>query len=114
MNEKSPRMRVFSGPNGSGKSTIIKYIRSYKVNNHSVEFGYYINADEIVKALRSKKGQSFKSYNFQIEKNEFVADAMNLGLLNSRLAEHCRQLGNAKDRYVSSILRDVDCFPLMG
>ncbi len=75
-------MRVFAGPNGSGKSTIIKYIRSYKVNNHSVEFGYYINADEIVKALKSKKGQSFKSYNFQVDENEFVADALNSGLLN--------------------------------
>lgn len=76
-------MRVFAGPNGSGKSTIIKYIQSYKANNRPVEFGYYINADEIVKSLNSKRGLSFKPYNFQIDQEEFVSDALNSGLLNN-------------------------------
>jgi len=48
------KLRVFAGPNGSGKSTVINFIRSYKVNDKHVEFGYYINADDIAKALKSK------------------------------------------------------------
>ncbi len=48
------RMRVFAGPNGSGKSTVVESVRHYKVDDRLLDFGYYVNADEIAKQLRSK------------------------------------------------------------
>lgn len=47
------RMRVFAGPNGSGKSTIIKSIREYLVDGRALDFGIYINADDIANQLRN-------------------------------------------------------------
>ncbi len=44
---RNRRLRVFGGPNGSGKSTILTQIDSkYKI-------GFYINADEIEKQLKT-------------------------------------------------------------
>jgi len=48
-------MRVFAGPNGSGKSTIIRAVRSYKVKGIPVDFGIYVNADDIARGLRKGK-----------------------------------------------------------
>jgi ABC-type cobalamin/Fe3+-siderophores transport system ATPase subunit len=45
------RLRVFAGPNGSGKSTIIKSVKNTGVNGHPIDFGYYINADDIYRGL---------------------------------------------------------------
>jgi len=44
---RNRRLRVFGGPNGSGKSTILNQIDS------KFDLGYYINADEIEKQLKS-------------------------------------------------------------
>jgi len=41
------RLRVFAGPNGSGKSTILNQIKT------KVDFGVYLNADDIEAELRS-------------------------------------------------------------
>ena len=41
------RFRIFAGPNGSGKTTIINQIRQTTVHGHAIDFGVYINADEI-------------------------------------------------------------------
>jgi predicted ABC-type ATPase len=49
---KVKRLRIFAGPNGSGKSTMIDAIRKEKVNGRHVDFGYYVNADEIAVELR--------------------------------------------------------------
>jgi predicted ABC-type ATPase len=43
------RMRVFAGPNGSGKTTIINKLKT------EINFGVYVNADDIEQAL-SKDG----------------------------------------------------------
>ncbi len=40
-----PRLTVIAGPNGSGKSTLIEHLML-----NGIDFGYYINADDIVKA----------------------------------------------------------------
>jgi len=44
------RLRVSAGPNGSGKTTIIEAVRKAKVNGRPVDFGIYINADDIARA----------------------------------------------------------------
>ncbi len=41
------RFRVFAGPNGSGKSTIIKGLRNFLVDDRPIDFGVYVNADDI-------------------------------------------------------------------
>lgn len=46
---RNKKLRVFAGPNGSGKSTIINEIRS------EVNFGKYVNADEILASFQLKK-----------------------------------------------------------
>ena len=48
-----PVLNVIAGPNGSGKSTLIAYLQ-----NHGLELGTYINADDIAWAhgLQGEKG----------------------------------------------------------
>jgi len=36
------RLRIFAGPNGSGKSTIVNIVKE-----QAVDFGVYVNADDI-------------------------------------------------------------------
>jgi predicted ABC-type ATPase len=83
MDTRQPRLRVFAGPNGSGKTSVIEYIRTYKANNRFVDLGYYVNADDIVKELKKKKGFSFSQFDFQAENAEFKQIVSNSGLLNS-------------------------------
>jgi predicted ABC-type ATPase len=83
MDTRQPRLRVFAGPNGSGKSTVIDFIRNYKVNDKNVEFGYYINADDIAKSLKTKKGYSFDHYDFEAASEEFNQIVSESGLLNT-------------------------------
>jgi predicted ABC-type ATPase len=52
---------VFAGPNGSGKSTIIQAVRQTTVDGRTLDFGIYVNADEI--AVRLASGDfSFRPY----------------------------------------------------
>lgn len=53
---RNRRLRVFGGPNGSGKSTILNQIDT------KYEIGYYINADEIEKLLKSKQRIDFDDF----------------------------------------------------
>ncbi len=80
------RLRVFAGPNGSGKSTVIQYVRNYKVGDVPIDFGYYINADDIARELRTGLF-SFKSFSISINNNEFSETANNSGLLNTKFPE---------------------------
>ena len=45
----SPQLTVIAGPNGSGKSTLIEFLMQ-----SGIEFGNYINADDIAKTLETK------------------------------------------------------------
>jgi predicted ABC-type ATPase len=80
------RLRVFAGPNGSGKSTVIKYVRNIKVNGRSIDFGYYINADDIATELRSG-GFAFSKYGLLIKPKHFSAIALASGLINYEFTE---------------------------
>jgi len=80
------RMRVFAGPNGSGKSTVIEHVKNYKVNGRPVDFGYYINADEIARSLR-ESSYSFTQFDFTTTDSEFSATARASGLINSAFTE---------------------------
>lgn len=79
-------MRVFAGPNGSGKSTIIESIRNHKVNGVPVDFGIYINADEIAAQLR-QNNFSFQPYELNVTRPEFVSIVLESGLIGGDYKE---------------------------
>jgi predicted ABC-type ATPase len=73
--------------NGSGKTTIINSIRNFKVRNIPVDFGVYINADDIANELRNNSC-SFSHYKVQVKEIEFVQIALKSGLVNDYFPEH--------------------------
>lgn len=75
------RLRVFAGPNGSGKSTIINAVKAYKVSQIPVDFGIYVNADDIAKALREDHF-SFHSYKIQVSVEELMETVLASGLIS--------------------------------
>lgn len=76
------RIRIFAGPNGSGKSTIINRIREYKVSEERpLDFGIYINADDIAVKLRDDCC-NFSDYNISFDPREFKQIIQASGLLN--------------------------------
>lgn len=80
------RLRVFAGPNGSGKSTVIKYVRKLKANGRRIDFGYYINADDIAAQLR--KGEfRFSQYDLTIKPKEFNEVTLASGLINAEFTQ---------------------------
>jgi len=74
-------MRVFAGPNGSGKSSIINEVKNAKVKGKPVDFGIYVNADDIAKDLRNNTF-SFASYALKVTPSEFRDIALTSGLVN--------------------------------
>lgn len=80
------RLRVFAGPNGSGITTIINAVKAYRVSNIPVDFGIYVNADDIAEALLHDTC-SFAAYEVQVLKEEFIQTAKASGLINSDFPE---------------------------
>ncbi|MBK9642030.1 MAG: hypothetical protein IPO72_12320 [Saprospiraceae bacterium] len=80
------RLRVFAGPNGSGKSTIIKAIKDTKIGGIPIDFGYYINADDITQSLVNGKF-SFYSFKLKISNLSFLEFAKTSGLLGKEFTE---------------------------
>ena len=86
------RLRVFAGPNGSGKSTIIHSVRATKANGRPIDFGYYINADDITQALRRKKF-SFSSFRIRVTSQKIIEFARQSGLLNKEFDSEMLERG---------------------
>lgn len=80
------RLRIFAGPNGSGKSTIIKAVKDHKVKGIPVDFGIYVNADDIAKDLRTEKFL-FPSI-IKFNEQEFVKRALDSGLINKNFTKN--------------------------
>ena len=79
---KTLRLRIFAGPNGSGKSTVIQSVKDKVLNNRHIDFGIYINADEIAKNLR-KNHFSFSTFKLrELTLELFVDVALSSGLIN--------------------------------
>ena len=76
----SLRLRVFAGPNGSGKSTVIQYVKDLKINGRPIDFGVYINADDIAWRLR-ERDFTFDDYDIVTTNNEFAEIALSSGLI---------------------------------
>jgi len=80
------RLRVFASPNGSGKSTVIQYVRDQKVNSRAIDFGTYVNADDIAKKL-SENTFSFTDYGLSAYNKEFSEIALGSGLIGKEFDE---------------------------
>ncbi len=84
---KQLRMRVFAGPNGSGKSTVINAVRKHDAKNGvKIDFGYYINADDIAAILR-KQAFLFEKYAVYTTEEDFKSIALSSGLINHEFTE---------------------------
>ncbi len=59
--EAKKRIRIFAGPNGSGKSTLKEIIAS------QFKIGIYVNADDMLVALRSTSRLEFSDYGLIVE-----------------------------------------------
>lgn len=76
------RMRVFAGPNGSGKSSIIEKILNTEVQEgQKLDFGIYINADNIASDLR-ENGCNFSTYGLDFSKDDFIEIVTHSGLIS--------------------------------
>lgn len=76
------RLRIFAGPNGSGKSSIIKSIIDKDLGEGvKIDFGIYINADDIAKCIQSKL-LNFAQYSTELTSEQFLAFASDSGLIN--------------------------------
>lgn len=87
MTKITKRVRIFAGPNGSGKSTIINYIRQIKIQDRPIDFGIYINADDIAQDLVLG---TFRFSNYGLngtKRNDFVAFALSSGLISTEYTE---------------------------
>lgn len=94
------RLRVFAGPNGSGKSTIIDKILKTEIKaGVNLDFGVYINADDIAKTLHLKS-LDFNDYQVCFEPNEFFEIISNSGLINNEFSmqrfKACTKIRNSK------------------
>ncbi len=81
------RLRVFAGPNGSGKSTIIEAVRNHKVSEIPVDFGIYINADDLAKKLL-KEELDFSTYSIETTLEEFVELCTSSGLISNSFTKN--------------------------
>lgn len=79
--KNSLKLRIFAGPNGSGKTTIINSIREFNVNGKSIDFGIYVNADDIAQVLSKKSKLEFSVYELNVNQSEFIKIALNSGLV---------------------------------
>lgn len=76
-------MRIFAGPNGSGKSMVISAVREKLIEGYPIDFGIYINADDIARTL-SKSSLHFKDYSLlNIKEEDIVQVALESGLINN-------------------------------
>ena len=80
------RLRVFAGPNGSGKTTLANFIKRITIGDKKIDFGIYVNADDIAADLE-KGGVSFRKFEIITTPKEFRKVAMNSGLINEHFDE---------------------------
>lgn len=63
------RLRMISGPNGSGKTTLTRHL----IDNYNLDWGCYINADEIEKVLRTDGQFDLRSIPFKVVEEAFLS-----------------------------------------
>jgi predicted ABC-type ATPase len=110
------RLRVFAGPNGSGKSTVIQSVRHIEVNNRLIDFGTYINADDIAQILRKQELQ-FAAYGLEnchidwllgiATKSGLVSGAFDSHALANAIQIKQNRLGLIQETYVEQVAQII-------
>jgi len=90
--QRNRRLRVFGGPNGSGKSTILNQIAS------KYDLGYYINADDIEKQLKSVQRIVLSDYGI----HNFNKTKFNSLIRRHSITKKAKQDGYTIDLYFQS------------
>lgn len=81
------RLRIFAGPNGSGKSSIIEQILNTEVQKGTkLDFGIYINADDIAREL-STNLCNFSKFTINFIESEFYEIVNRSGLINQEFTQ---------------------------
>ncbi len=81
------RLRIFAGPNGSGKSSLIKKILNTEVQpGVKLDFGIYVNADDIAQKLKKSK-LLFSKFQITADEEEFYKIVNDSGLISSDFSE---------------------------
>jgi predicted ABC-type ATPase len=65
---------------------VINYVRSYKTDNGPIDFGYYINADDIGAVLQ-KGSFDLSVFDIAVTNKEFIKIAVASGLINESFAK---------------------------
>jgi predicted ABC-type ATPase len=104
-------MRVFAGPNGSGKSSIIlKLLHTDVAPGIKLDFGIYVNADDIRKELIEKKFK-FDGYQIIFNEAEFYNIVRDSGLLNDAFSfnrfKSCIIIDNSEIMINNAIISQV-------
>lgn len=77
------RLRVFAGPNGSGKSSLInKLLKTEVKKGKKLDFGIYVNADDIAKRLLESP-LNLSNYKITLLEDEFYDIVSKSGLVNA-------------------------------
>ncbi len=90
---ETPRLRVFAGPNGSGKSTILEEVRRTRIDGRPIDFGVYVNADDIARTLRTLGRFDFSAYRVDATQETFDAFAERSGLLGEAFSPSAYRRG---------------------
>jgi len=61
-------------------------VRKVKVNGRAIDFGYYINADDIARQLRNG-GLKFSEFDLEIKPKDFLDVALASGLINDEFTK---------------------------
>jgi predicted ABC-type ATPase len=61
------RLRLIAGPNGSGKTTLTHFLRQQL----NLNFGYYINADDLEMWLKRNGRISFHRFGLRVSNAHF-------------------------------------------
>ena len=111
----SKRMRVFAGPNGSGKSSVIKSILNTELSNgKKLDFGIYVNADDIAFSLR-KKGCKISNFDVNVSKHDILETANKSGLINQDFSldrlNNCISVSDGYIKISKAVALEIDDSP---
>ena len=107
------RLRILAGPNGSGKSSVYAALK----NNGQLNWGVFVNADEIEKQLRERKALDITTYGlsefnwngFSSEYVQFAAEKnAKCGLEYLQYIDHSIKVldGEKVDSYLACFVAD--------
>jgi predicted ABC-type ATPase len=99
------RLRLIAGPNGSGKTTLTHFLRK----QYDLNFGYYINADELELWLKRNGRISFRRFGLKITAPQLFEDFFH----RHALAQRCGNMSFTIRRntlYLESSLEQYSYF----